>query len=730
MDLDTDDKPSAPPADKDDETSTEPKSNAAPKPLIGPRANLAFWADFTKRCIIHRLDVQTFESYVRIVHDEHPLPPAAVADLFLRPAEDNDYSLDPRVPPYVQVLSDLGLIDAPALLNALYRYSSLHNLLDGQNGDDGIANSDSNGNADSKPNGKKSPLRWKSSYWVEEVMFYRVCRSVHEGRAVRDPGTALEVIKIVSKWLSLFTQAAAVSTKDSMVQSHNLWMEIESSKGGFVPMLLNLTNNPALLNVIAKPIARNARKELSQSLEAFVATLPQGTAKTITEQLEKFRTEVLAGLDPVDKQKQADDAAMKEMIDSAVGGPETYPVQDLPAFTTRVGMYVHLNAALAGRPLVDDASFFSFINNRYPNNIRSAAIDLILASFDVLANGVYRHGGKEDASLLRSFLINKVPLLICQLFAASALDPAAPSAEECITNALRDVDLNVFPTASQMFDESRNNNPYTESVREEFCAACVLHGLVNKEHVEAILGEPSMSDGPQKKSKDQLVQSFESHTIKTQDLLRDLDRMDGNVGAVCHALIEIMRKLCNGKDTMSLKLLCTELVQKPQCLDILLLFEPLPVILGPLCQLLDNWRYDDDQAEYQPVYEEFGAILLLVLAFTNRYDLSPSDIGLYSPKSSVRRIISQAHVNRNKSQLTEQEDKHLNGWILGLFDSDGGGLGDELMSSCPPQDFYMLVAPLFYNIVAGYSHGYLTDESLKSGVECRCTIFRHDMDFR
>lgn len=182
---------------------------------------------------------------------------------------------------------------------------------------------------------------------------------------------------------------------------------------------------------------------------------------------------------------------------------------------------------------------------------------------------------------------------------------------------------------------------------------------------------------------------------------------------------------------MSLKLLCTEIVQKPQSLDVLLLFETIPGILGPLCQLLDNWRYEEDQAEYQPVYEEFGAVLLLVLAFTHRYNLKPSDLGLYSPTSSVRRIITQAHINRDREQLSEQEDKHLNGWVMGLFDNEGGGLDDDLMSSCPPQDFYLIVAPLFYNIVVGYSHGYINDESLKGGVECKfifkCAVRQRDL---
>jgi mediator of RNA polymerase II transcription subunit 5 len=107
--------------------------------------------------------------------------------------------------------------------------------------------------------------------------------------------------------------------------------------------------------------------------------------------------------------------------------------------------------------------------------------------------------------------------------------------------ALNQVDTGTFPTASLMFDESRQNNPYTESVREEFCAACALHGLIQREHVERILGEISMSYEPslEKYSKDKLVQDCLSDPSKMQALVRELDKMDGNVGAVCQALVEV-----------------------------------------------------------------------------------------------------------------------------------------------------------------------------------------------
>lgn len=172
---------------------------------------------------------------------------------------------------------------------------------------------------------------------------------------------------------------------------------------------------------------------------------------------------------------------------------------------------------------------------------------------------------------------------------------------------------------------------------------------------------------------------------------------------------------------MSLKLLCSQLVQKPQSLDVLLLFEKLPTILEPICQLLDSWRYEEDVGEYQPVYEEFGAILLLVLAFAYRYSLSPADLGIISPDSNVAKIIGRAHISRELDELSDQENGHLGGWIHGLF-SDAGGLGDDLMSSCPPADFYLLIASLFQNIVIAYTQGLLTDDALRSGVECKFLI--------
>lgn len=173
---------------------------------------------------------------------------------------------------------------------------------------------------------------------------------------------------------------------------------------------------------------------------------------------------------------------------------------------------------------------------------------------------------------------------------------------------------------------------------------------------------------------------------------------------------------------MSLKILCSQLARKPLSLDVMLLFAKPAAILQPICELLDNWRYEEDQNEYQPVYEEFGSILLLPLAFAYRYGLAPTDLGISFRDSFVAKLLSQGHLSRPLDELSEQETGHLNGWIHGLFDTEAGGLGDELMSSCPPQDFYLLIPTLFHNIALAFGAGSLSEETLKGGLECEFIV--------
>ncbi|GAP89110.1 putative mediator of RNA polymerase II transcription subunit 5 [Rosellinia necatrix] len=658
------------------------------------------WARYLSQCLSSRLDTEQFDSHVPVLYNKHPLPSVAIADIFLRPQPSNHESLDPRISRYLEVLTQRNLVDTPSILNGLYKYSTSQIYLP-------PAGVDGPGQA---------PPRWASSYTPEEVLFYRLSKAVRLGSGIKNAGEALAICVLMARWMTMFTTASAAFAQDAIIgQLQNSSRdEMEAARAAFVMLLLSVCENHLALRGLSRPTAKDVRRVLSDSLTSFIPSILQSSSQ-IASRLELFRTETLASFEPIDKDKkdipnmEMDDLESSMALDSVV-------IPELPVSNSRAGLYIYLNASLVGRPLIDDAALFNHLHHRYQGDIQTTTIDLILASFDVLANAVFRREGQKTGHLLRSYLINKLPLLLTTL-ASSMFAPLTP--QYCITEALAQVDTNAFPTLSGMFDDTNNNNAFTDGVRQEFCFACCLQGLIPESSIEGLLGEITYQTLPQegRHVKEKLVERCIADPERIQDLIREIDNMDGNVGAVCQALIEIIGRLCANKETMSLKHLCSQLAKKPLSLDVMLLFGKPAVILHPLCEVLDNWRYDEDQGEYQPVYEEFGAILLLVLAFVYRYNLTAVDLGVRSTDSFVAKLLNQGQLSRPLDELNDSEKAHLDGWIQGLFDTETGGLGDDLMSSCPPQDFYLLVSTLFHNIMLAIDAKCLGDESLKTGVE-------------
>lgn len=58
---------------------------------------------------------------------------------------------------------------------------------------------------------------------------------------------------------------------------------------------------------------------------------------------------------------------------------------------------------------------------------------------------------------------------------------------------------------------------------------------------------------------------------------------------------QVIGNLCASKETMSLQRLCNALSRKPRSMDVMLQFTSPISILQPLCNLLDGWRYEEDQ---------------------------------------------------------------------------------------------------------------------------------------
>lgn len=401
-------------------------------------------------------------------------------------------------------------------------------------------------------------------------------------------------------------------------------------------------------------------------------------------------------------------------------GLDAIQVPDTIIPNSKAGLYVYLSSLLVGRPMVDDASLLQFLRNRYGNDPQTASVNLITSSFDVLASAISSHSSGGSTFLLRSYLINKVPLLLVQLSHDMFL---GSNMELCITDALLHVDTTVFPTFSSMFDNDMSGGSGSgegDSVRQDFVFACCLHGLIPQASIEQLLGEIPMQSLPAagRYSKELIVEGCMADQEKIPTFVEELEHMDGNVGAVAEAIVAVVQHLCEVKDTSILRNVCAQLARKPASLDTLLLFEKPAKILQPVCKLLDEWHYDGDEGEYQPVYEDFGCILLLVLSLSHRFNLCAPEMGITSPTSFVASLLVRGSLASPLDQLNPEQAKRIGGWITGLFATEsGGGLGDEPMANCEPQDFYLLVPTLFEQVLLAYTHNYLSEEALRTSLE-------------
>jgi mediator of RNA polymerase II transcription subunit 5 len=60
-----------------------------------------------------------------------------------------------------------------------------------------------------------------------------------------------------------------------------------------------------------------------------------------------------------------------------------------------------------------------------------------------------------------------------------------------------------------------------------------------------------------------------------------------------------MKRMCESRETLPLRNICSFLARKPSSIDVMLLFIKPGEVLEPLCDLLDTWRYEEDQGRAQ-----------------------------------------------------------------------------------------------------------------------------------
>ena len=160
------------------------------------------------------------------------------------------------------------------------------------------------------------------------------------------------------------------------------------------------------------------------------------------------------------------------------------------------------------------------------------------ASFDALANAINRTESTDSINVVHSFLINKIPTILI-LYVPTLFPPL--TIESCISQALNRMDPTAYISYTQMLDPLVGSAGMLADARAEFLFACALHGLIPEQSIERILEDPPMQSMSEagKLEKDKLLAQCMESPARAEELIVELENMDGNASEIVAALIEV-----------------------------------------------------------------------------------------------------------------------------------------------------------------------------------------------
>ncbi|KAL9576232.1 MAG: hypothetical protein Q9212_007274, partial [Teloschistes hypoglaucus] len=615
------------------------------------------WRTFIQACFLRRVPSDQFADLVQALKADHPTLSSEKSTQALFDAGHQNGLADPRLAGYLEVLLDFNIIEIDSPLAVLQSSIQQH------------------GATLDEVEGSTRPS-------VHTVMVQSLARKI-AAEIIEEDRELFTLLHRLVPWINYYPS------------SMTLGFLVSATLGCFVAQ-----------RALLSPKAKKIKASFGQSLTLLINNLSQVNiqlANTLAYWQKHYQLHDELSAESMDLLNNVE----LEALSFQEGVIDNMPVN------SRSGLYIYLNAALSERPLFDDMTVMSYLNMRYKGEIASLTTELILASFDILANAMYRNEPSHTITRLRSFLVNKLPNFLSN-YAVMMFPPL--SIETCISQALLRIDPAAFPSFSQMFDPLGKGGILSEA-RQEFLFACALHQLIPEGSIEGLLGDVPMQSLPAggRYARNELVAQCTSNPTRIEELIGELENMEGNAGEIAGAMIEIMTTLCSNNDTLTLKCFCNCLVRKPATLDTITLFCSPQTLLQPLCGILDNWQDQEDQGESQPVYDEFGSILLLVSMIWHRFDLDEIADGILDPNSFTAQYFRSASRSRQTQELTKRESELLGDWIRGLFETEG--INDELMSTCKPAEFHLLVTTLFDQSIKACQAGVLAVETLKGGFE-------------
>lgn len=305
------------------------------------------WSKFLSHSLATRLDPENFESYAQLLSSKHPLSPKHISDLFVRPSTTNEGSLDPRTPRYLQVLLGLELVNIPAILRALQKYSTFGTVLEVRDTEGPSKDAEADGEDDGRKAGERIK-RWTNSYATEETIFYQAARYITSGSAPKDIQETIDLVLVLIKWINLVTPAGN-KANEMLNLGHTQAQEMSATTIALGTLMVAVVDNGRVVQALSKKSCpKGTIPQLSKALTDFIPLLMQSHPPT-AGRLELFRSQTLVAIEPPEKKVTASNAIDDILDDGLNLGMDSLVVTDVPSMNTRAGLYIYLSS-LVGSP--------------------------------------------------------------------------------------------------------------------------------------------------------------------------------------------------------------------------------------------------------------------------------------------------------------------------------------------------------------------------------------------
>ncbi|KAK7205811.1 mediator complex subunit Med5-domain-containing protein [Myxozyma melibiosi] len=417
--------------------------------------------------------------------------------------------------------------------------------------------------------------------------------------------------------------------------------------------------------------------------------------------------------------------------------------QEVPAARTKgqVEKLEWVESLLSGpRPQFGSADFATRLTALFTTESGDVAISsLTSSSLDALSHcalsqesnsSTYRESSR--VKLWKAFIINRLPLI----FKNHLSELPSATFEYALRKPLLSIDESTLALLNRQ-DENEIDMMFSTAtpydIRREFLKSMVKCGLIEPNAIDRVVGggPANENDGMgqdmtgEETSAEKLPGSVELIMEMVNNSYDSEGAIKMVVGQVVEAdcltqhlaidaIISLLESWIEQRETYRLRILAQEVAHDTQVMNLMLVYRDPYEILKPLITCLDTWLYEDE-TNFQDNYTDFGVILLFICAFYYHFKLDIRELGELGEHSFVRKYLTSSGAAQPAEMLNEENLDLLGGWITALFDTNG--ISDELMKSCTPMAYSLLVPTIFYQAVTACNRNFLDMDTLKGGLE-------------